>query len=611
MIKRLALSILLTPVVLMATSKPAITLQEIRRNLGVPSRPGPEIVSPEAKLAMQAAAPFTATPVPLSIQAPQIASAISSSLTSMQETTGENKEKEAKDDDEKLEHKAPKEAQYTSDEDATILFEIVNGLDSLPLACKKVVQDRKQTKFFEAIDAHDIQTILALASENINLLFKSDLRGQYRHYLQTDTAQNLLRFYHEQLLTAAEWHEMRHLGRKLAEPLFEKVFIDATSLAFRLTKDLACNRYLSKAETPDNLPLDKLQESIRKDPFLKILLNLFPNTDTLSREIMSGHDEIADTLLNALIIRLDRMILETQPKHRLITQSPAMQVNSRFLQWTLSTLDALLDCSMIANSSGKCQKAAAVLFRHIGLKNKPHYENYPKIARKLIRALIHIATIAEQYWWQQVCKQMATVQAGQPPLYIGNKSPLVVTSEKILDSAIRRGTSEMLQIIGEEMAAIKRDPRNGIHQAADSGLAEKFKKMAIETVNGEKLGILLSIDSHPESMPYILAMGMLSHVEKNPRLLARLKKYVRRYQMTDALINAQVNEYLLPVLAPCVSDYVHYMPAETQEYILNLRPVIPAAQPTDEQENYNEGILGEHITALMQQQPRDDGEQHD
>ncbi len=609
MTKRLALSLLLTPIVLIATDKPAVTLQDIRQELGVPSRPA-------TAASAQSITPLAVNPVPLSIRAPHFTPAISSSLTSMQQTAGENKEKEAKEDDEKLEHKATEEAQYISDEDANILFEFINGLDSLPLACKKAVQDRKQTKFFEAIDTHDVQTISALASENINLLFKTDLRSQYRHYLQTDAAQKLLHFYHEQLLTAAEtspnelWQEMRSIRNKFAVPWFEKLFFDATSLAFHLSKDLSCNRYLCQAETPNKLALDKLQERMKKDPFLKVLLNLFPNTDTLSREIMSGHDEIVDTLLNALIIRLDAMILEAQPKHRL-TKSPAMDVNSRYLPWIIRSLDALLDCSMIAKSSEKCQQAAAVLFKHIGLKNNPHYENYPTIARKLIRALIHIATIAEQYWWKKVCKQMAMFQAGQPPLYIGNKSPLAVTLEDILCSAMRRGTPEMLQVIGEEMAAIKRDPRNGMHQAADSGLAEKFKKMAIETVNGEKLGILLSIDAHPESMPYILAMGMLSHIEKNPRLLARLKKYVRRYQMTGALINAQVNEYLLPVLAPCVSDYVQCMPAETQDYILNLRPVIPAAQPTDEQENYNEGILGEYIATLMLQQPRDNGEQHD
>ncbi len=577
------------PIALLSTDKPAVTLQEIRRDLGVPSRPSAAAAFTEA----QSVAPLAANPVPLSIQVPQNTRAISSSPTTQREGNVERKEQEEK----AAESKESKKALYTSDEDAKILFELMDQPWS-HTPCKEVVQARTLNRFFEAIDDHDIQTISEMIEKDIGLISKVDHRLKYRDRLKTEPAQTLLHFYHEQLLPVAESvpNEIRQkllLARDvLMEPWYNDKSIDAKSLAYSLTKDWSSKpRELS--EIPDEITLEEWHNQ-----HLIALKTLLTMNDALSQAIISGHIEIVDALLNALI-RLDNMILVTEQTNFYFNQANAI------LPYIRALLDVLLDCSAFANSSAKCQKAATVFFKHIGLKNTPQYENYPIIARKLVRSFIHVAQMAEQYWWPQKCKQWELHANGSPcdVNFLYSRNPLTENLDSLLHRAMRYGSPEIFQIIADEMADIKRDPRNGVHQApADQQQYYQLELWARQSVNGEKLGTLLSIDAHAESAPYMLAMGMLSHVEANPRLLSRLKKYVRKYQKVDALINAQVDKHLLPVLASCVAHYVHHMPVEAQEYILNLRPIIPAAHPADKQGNDNKGILGEHMASIMLRQ---------
>ncbi len=591
MIKQLALALVLfTPIALLATDKPAITSLEIRQGFDGPLRP-----------VAQHAAPLAANPVPLSTQAPQITPTVSSFLTARQEGNIECKEQKEKADEGK------ESKLYTSDEDAKILFELMDQPWS-HTPCKEVIQAHTLNKFFDALDTYDIQTISAMAEENIGLISQKDHRSKYRDCLRTESAQKLLRFYHEQLLPAADsvpaelWQKLRRARNVLLElPWFDDQFFDAKSLAYSLTKDFS-TRSRKICEVPDEITFDQLHNEHLAA--LLALQRLLAGNDALSRPTICGRIEIVDTLLNILIPRLDAMILEMTPEKQ-FARSPAINIKRVDLQNIRWSLEVLLAFSTIANSSAKCQKANEKIFHHIGLKIT---ENYPAIARKLVRAFIHVVQTAEQYWWSKKCEQSAMIEAGQPRSncmnFLGNRSPLDENLGSLLHHAMMHGSPEMFQIISAEMADIKRDPRNGVHQDADPRHYDQFELMARDAVNGEKLGILLSLNAHAESAPHMLAMGMLSRVEKNPRLLSRLKKYIRRYQKTDALINTQASGHLLPVLAPCVAHYVHYMPADIQNYILNLRPAIQAAQPAGQQENDNEGILGEHMTALMQQQSR-------
>ncbi len=609
MIKQLArILLLLSPIALLATSKPAITLQEIRRDHGIPLRPGSEEFFAAVELAIEATAPFTATPVPLSIQAPQNTLTVSSSLTAQQEGNVEHEEQKEKAD----EGKEPK--LYTSDEDAKILFEVMNRLQDYRVdTYKKAVQAGIVSRFFEAIDAHDTQLISAMAKEDINLIFQIDHRRKYRDHLRSNPAQRILQIYHQNLSSEKPapkwcWQEIGLTGDRLQQmPWHEDNLIDAKSLAFVLTKDVS-NKNRKIYAVSDEITWDELR--VNEHLNLIDLRSLLAASDALSQAIISGHVEVVDALLNTLITELDALILDTEPIG-FSSRPRATQVNEIYLPRLRELLDVLLVYSTIAHSSEKCQKAAAEIYNHIGLKTIPQYENYPTIARKLVRAFIHVAQIAEQYWWPEKCEQWA-IHAKEPWRcnvdFLRNRSPLAENLEALLRYAMKHGSIEIFQIIAEEMADIKSDPRNGVHQPTDPRHYDQFELMARDAVNGEKLGILLSLNAHAESAPHMLAMGMLSRVEKNPRLLSRLKKYIRRYQKTDALINTQASGHLLPVLAPCVAHYVHYMPADIQNYILNLRPAIQAAQPAGQQENDNEGILGEHMAALMLQQSRNDGE---
>ncbi len=571
MIKYLALTLLLTPIALLPSSQPAFNLAQERKMNGMPHQPSQPIADSSVR------------------------NTASSSLTAMREN---------------IEYKES-EPLYTSDEDAKILFELVNCLlNFVPFGCERAVKARALNRFFEAIDAHDVRTISAMAAKDIQLIFAIDLRRKYRALLKTNDAQTLLNTYYNVLPTTDRldftfYNELSDLANKISKaPWFAHgdELMNAKSLTFRLTKNELIRWNRAETELPDAIPL-----SVAHGKELYGLHTLFASRDALSQASVGGHTEIVQAMLDALVNDVNALILKTEPS--LFGDPPAEKVFD-LLPKICGSLHVLLHCSSIAKSSEKCQKAAAVLYKHLGLPTTPHYENYPAITRKLLRALLHTAIAAEKYWFQKRTELSAMREAGrQIPLHFDviasrDQSPLALVFENILCSAMRRGTPEMLQIIGEEIAAIKRDPRNGMHQAIDSRLAEQFKQMAMETVNGEKLGILLSIDSHPESMPYILAMGMLSHVEKNPRLLARLKKYIRKWQTTNELIA----EHLLPALAPCVAQYdSHCMPAETQDYILNLRPVIPALQLAEQPANDNEGFLGDHMASIMLEQQRNRG----
>src|SRR4029077_5134308 len=110
----------------------------------------------------------------------------------------------------------------------------------------------------------------------------------------------------------------------------------------------------------------------------------------------------------------------------------------------------------------------------------------------------------------------------------GSSLPSAQDMFDILEQALCSGTPEIMQVIAEEFAktpaVIRWLPGPACRDIST------FEKMVYKTINGEKLGILLTTAADPSSIVFQMGMGMLSHVEKNPRLLARLKNYVRNYQ---------------------------------------------------------------------------------
>ncbi len=541
MIKQLTFTLLLTPMALLPTSRSASNLAENCQNHGA-SRSLPQITQ----------------------------QAISSSLTAQQEKNEDRKENNADDQmtvPESLRGYSA-EIAYTSKEDAKILFEMANVLAQWgdgPAATKKMVQDRKQNRFFEAIDAGDLETISALVRENIYRITMQDLRKEYQAHLSSLAAQNLLSFWHKMLSTGPiekvpfeHWRKMKGLSDNLSA---SHIHLEADYDGFAVTP-LANS--LTQDDPVPTQPFnnDNIEISLAEANDLNYgLHNLFNNQQPLSVASMAGRIEIVETMLSAMLAAID-----TAPA---LDTDKILRGGIDILNHTEGSLRALLDCSVIVQSSAKCKNAAQVLFKRFGITNIPQYRNYPLIARKLMRAFIFLAAREEQEWIQKE-KDKLIEQSIAPrfALLFVKQSPLFYALKSILTHAMRRGTTEMLQIIAEEAANI---PRDG--NWFDLHRKNRFEQAVSGTVNGEKLGILLSINAHPGSIPYQLGMGMLSHVEKNPRLLERLKDYVRRCRTADTTIQANLREHIPAVLAPCIANYaLPMMPHDTAEYIMNLRP---------------------------------------
>ncbi len=499
-------------------------------------------------------------------------------------------------DDEKLECKE----HCASTEDAKLLFELTGRL-SWYLDSPDQIKDAiaavatlKINRFFEAIDARDLETISAMAHENPGIMFNIDDRMRCRNLLRSEVAQRLLSLYRDTLLFPNKILPNRHwakiagtakslsLNDRLKDRLFSQpdIQIDARSLAFGLTKDWS-NRPICVHWKEGNTPL---YEAVNNEE-LYAIDTITSTLNALKRVSMAGEAEIVEILLNAMVTKIDNMMDTQEVIHEVFP----------YHFYIMGALSGVLDCSTIARSSKKCQQAAAVLFKYHDLTTHPRDENYPVIAKMLVHAALHLAAAIE------------------PLLDHGNNLallfPLSARLQDRMSFAMGNGSSEIVQIIAEETA------RSPIGIDAKRGIIN-FEHVVSNTVNGKKLGILLSIDAHPLSLTNQFAMGMLSHIEKNPRLLARLQKYIRRYQKAYAHIGA----HLLPVLTPIVAEYAsHYIPAETAEYILALRPTInrdpghinpPRNQPAENQDaNNDQSLLGQHMASIMIQRPDED--QHD
>ncbi len=374
--------------------------------------------------------------------------------------------------------------------------------------------------------------------------------------------------------------------------------IDARAIALRLTKDCSSRPRCAKQNSP-LIPLAILMEkAYKKDDADDYCLNqLFSDMDRLKLKETSLNELIRATIAGniEMVQLLLHQIAGINRQDEPFGLSAALNLHHiRVMALTdiIHVLRILLDWSLIPKSSAKCQGVAAALLRNFGLPVKPQYENYPLIAKELIRKALDLI-------------------ANEEPQTLAIQYSGAMKLKKLLSRAMSRGSNELVQIFAEELG------KNPIHKdwphhlsfqlpKITNGAKSVFEQAVFDTINGEKLGILLSVDAHPELATFQLAMGMLSHVEKNPRLLSRLKKYILRYQKAVE----HISTHLLPDLAPCVAEYAwHCMPAETAKYILNLRPT--EAHSVEEDNSLlgqyltsmmgddEESLLGQHMTALM------------
>ncbi len=439
----------------------------------------------------------------------------------------------------------------------TKLSQLFDELDKAPGWSWKlwVPMNREQTKILEnAIEEifHDYEHLDAVG-ELLSLL-----RTAKHGYTPLMRAAAYGKTELTQLLTkiGAVGFEKSGLMNWMVDPTAQ---INARALALHMTKD-EIEKPACIKDDYDIVPLSSYLDEFNTHNFGRYgleLLCLARCLDALCLSAIGGHIETVNALISYFEfnkIRIDAYSVIKDTLHKLNAASSAVQ-----------------------------SKHANILFQNMGIQNKPNSNNYEPIARNLIACFKRLIPSKPKPANDSVAR-----------FTLGNDIQF------LLVRTLLGGSCSMLQVMAEEFGMIP----------AESQWFEKRRNKEIDLVerhveslaNGEKLGILLSVQAHPNSVVYQLAMGMLSHAEKNPQMLARLKEYVRKSRM----VSAHIRSHLLPVLAPKVAEYAsHCMPTEIADYILNL-------QPEQEEDDDNEGnLLGQHMTSIMTRRRQLNGAQRD
>ncbi len=311
----------------------------------------------------------------------------------------------------------------------------------------------------------------------------------------------------------------------MVDPMVE---IDMKDICRRLQKDICGELYQG---TRMKL-IELLNDLDLRQPFAE----LFMQFDELTLAAIGGHEEIVDLLL-------------------------IHEAASPRLMRIMNVLKALSTFSNVAHLS-----AAQPLFKNLGIPDRQHVEKYPSIARKLVKALGSKFNSARDEYLKEneIIHEYADSY---------NKTEI----RYICQAIMHQGSPAVALAIADELSLKPGKAEWG---------SETCGGMVRSSKSGEKLGLILSMDSHPESLTFQFGMGMLSHVEKNPTLLANLKKYIE----ANVYINKVVNNHLLPDLSPIVADYIYpRMPAEHVRYIMAL------GNRADDYQT----LLGEDIQGIM------------
>ncbi len=309
--------------------------------------------------------------------------------------------------------------------------------------------------------------------------------------------------------------------------------VDLNVLYKPLTQGFCQKSLISKPKTKLAMLIENSsQGDITLRPPLNVLLM---SLSELFFAAISGNTEIVDLLLVCESSAIDRC----------------------------NILNTLLSVSVYSNVAQL--PMARALFKNLGISNRPLYENYPTIARKLVRALKTNFPPSRIAWINRMGDDISTTYSWKE----------VVT---IAQSIMPFGSIELSLAIADELSTIA-DEAEWINERNDG-----FEYLVQCSKNAEKLGLILSMDNHPQSLTYQLGMGMLSHVEKNPTLLANLKRYIEG----NAYINNAVNNHLPSDLSPIVADYVSpRLPNEYIRYIMAL------------ENQHDNNQLGENMQGIM------------
>ncbi len=244
-------------------------------------------------------------------------------------------------------------------------------------------------------------------------------------------------------------------------------------------------------------------------------LGLLLNFDELTLAGIGGHEEIVDLLL--------------------ARESSHYELDCDNIMNTLRTLSAF---SGIAHLP-----AAQPLFKNLGI-SRPQIKNYPSIVRKLVKTL----ETKNQIKWEDIDtknqRKWADIDARGRSYF-----------EHICKAIMQFASTEVSIAIADELShkPAKADPYIDMFQFTSK--------------HGEKIGLILSMDSHPESLTFQLARSLLKHINWNPELLGNLRRYID----CNIHIKNAVKNHLVSDLAPIVADYLYpSLPAEQVRTIIAL-----------------------------------------
>ncbi len=381
--------------------------------------------------------------------------------------------------------------------------------------CEKIIGDiaRKIKPLQLLLDLHN-----DLAASGFNLLMKAAAAGKNEIVNQS---------LHANFQPRRGWEAL--VGRPLSWMAARNATINERELVLHLTKDrrakpdhiASYKRCVSLATILDPEALKK------KHPILQLVGNM----DALQLAALGAHTDIIATLIDELCLRAHR-----EHVRRVGLGNPEHYVG----EYIHSALQRLIYWSDVIETN-----LADELFTVIGISAKPNMLQYEATAAQLIQALLQTKDTDQRY-------------------YTGNFNTRL---RALLEHIMQYGSNEVFHAIASSLASVTTTEINWDEQA--------LKKILEQTLNGEKLTILLGITAPKDSIIQIFRDALLNVVEKNPLSYSEYVERARNYIVCREKIENEIGNNLLPDLANIVQGYVQapQLPtAEIRQRVLGIEP---------------------------------------
>ncbi len=396
---------------------------------------------------------------------------------------------------------------------------------------QQIKGDLEDIALFEAAECGDIEAVKALKGENSSI-GTCDKRTQYLNIAkhierERDFAER------PSSLTAEFYHEMRN---------FVSGFDLETRIAARGDKELL-ETLMAHGKKHGNQCFWAARELKPEMVDLDAEINSLGIATFAQSEHQRVHNDAIGNTPLAEFIRFGK----TQKWNRLATAAVAGHVDvvdlllSAWLPaqhsfYQLSEILVALENLVMYSNTAKTDLVNPLL-NSVGINQKPKCENYPIIARKLLKIYFGLQDdISREHL--QLDKQ----------------------EKELFEKALPIASPEICQLIIESFA-------DKINSSADVAFSFAWENHL------EKACVLLSAQAHPESLVYKAKSKLLEWLPQAGRelILSRLKRYVREhYNAHQQETNHELEIYLPSALSNIVNDHLLFMPVEMKERILAI-----------------------------------------